>query len=690
MKKKDKKLVATKDIKVKEKKEKKGVSFPIRFKLIIAFLIPVSVFLIAGILIYNKCSSTLISNSKKAVNTTVSTISEYISSGGVSAKLIADRLNSEAVACYSGDEPTRVLMSDTKQSLINEASADYLVSDIVLFGDTNYTITSSGVVSGENFAAFSTSKAGEYLAGSDKKSNWIGKHAEFDQAISFDPEAYAISYIRQFNNKSNRFAGYIMVNIQASYINNILNNADLSEGSYTALILKDGTEIVSGDGAFSFGDKPFFQGIIDTKEAGEANVNIDGKDYMFVYSPIDSVDGVVCAVVPSSGVLAAANSIKIYLAIALIICALVATIIGNYFSVDIGKTISKVNQNLQQTSMGDLTTELHLSRKDEFSTLSFNIRNMTGSMKNLIQKMSNVSGELMGSSSTVENNTNTILDMTKAITTAVGYIDEGISQQSIDTANCLNQMEELAGRIEVVQTNANEINEITETAKAAIENGMSTVSELSTHVIETTDVTKGIINEITSLSEEAKEISGIITTIEEISEETNLLALNASIEAARAGEAGRGFSVVADNIRGFATRSTEAAGQIGEIVGNLQARMLQAITAAQKAEGIVNNQEASLKTTINVFDDIRNNVIILSGNLQDITTSMLEIEKAKNDTLSAIESISSTSTETSASASELNKTVEKQLEAVEKLNEAVSVLQQNASDLDESVSIFKI
>jgi len=690
MKKKEKNL--SKKPKAKSSKIKDGnrVSFPIRFKLIIAFLIPFLVFFIAGALIYSKCSNALITNSKASVNTTVSTISEYISSGGVSAKLIADRLNSQAVQCYSDEEPTRMLVNDTKQLLINEATADYLVSDIVLFGDTDYTITSSGVISGENFAAFANSKASEYLATTDKKSNWIGKHTEFDQAISFDPESYAMSYIRQFNNKSNRFAGYIMVNIQTSYINDILNNADLSEGSYTALVLKDGTEIVSGDGAFSFGDKAFFTGIIDSKEAGEANVSVDGKDYMFVYSPIDSVDGVVCAVVPSKSVLAAANSIKKYLAIALIICAIVAIVLGNYFALDIGKTIRKVNKNLQQTSMGDLTTELHLQRKDEFSTLSFNIRNMTASMKKLIQKMSDVSSGLMTSSNTVENNTNTILDMTKAITTAVGYIDDGISQQSSDTANCLNQMEELAGRIEVVQANTTEINEITETAKSAIENGMNTVAELSTHVIETTDVTKGIINEITSLSEEAKEISGIITTIEEISEETNLLALNASIEAARAGEAGRGFSVVADNIRGFATRSTEAAGQIGQIVGNLQARMQQAITAAQKAEGIVNTQEASLKTTIDVFDDIRNKVITLSGNLQDINSSMLEIEKAKNDTLSAIESISSTSTETSASASELNKTVEKQLEAVEKLNEAVTILQHDASDLDESVSIFKI
>ena len=189
-------------------------------------------------------------------------------------------------------------------------------------------------------------------------------------------------------------------------------------------------------------------------------------------------------------------------------------------------------------------------------------------------------------------------------------------------------------------------------------------------------------NEVTSMDS--------ITTIEDISDETSLLSLNASIEAARAGEAGRGFAVVADNIRGFALRCTEAAGEIGNIVEALRGRMNEIIDIARRAENIVNSEEESLKTTVGVFDEIRTKVADLSGNMEFIVNSIEGIEKAKTDTLEAIESISSTSVETSASAGELNETAKKQLEAVEKLNNAVTVLQQNAANLDESVGIFKI
>ena len=367
-----------------------------------------------------------------------------------------------------------------------------------------------------------------------------------------------------------------------------------------------------------------------------------------------------------------------------------AILLGSYFAGDIGKTINKVNKNLQTTSSGDLTNVLHLSRRDEFSTLSYNIKNMTNSMKNLISKMSQVSTELGESSNLVEDNTNTLLTMTRTITQAVSYIDEGINRQSEDTANCLNQMEKLAGRIAVVQSNASEINSITGYAQNAIENGINVVNELSEHVYDTTYVTKSIIEEIDKLSKDTEAINEIITTIEDISDETSLLSLNASIEAARAGEAGRGFAVVADNIRGFALRCTEAAGEIGNIVEALRGRMNEIIDIARRAETIVNSEEESLKTTVGVFDEIRTKVADLSGNMEFIVNSIEGIEKAKTDTLEAIESISSTSVETSASAGELNETAKKQLEAVEKLNNAVTVLQQNAANLDESVGIFKI
>ena len=680
--------------KIKKVKPEKGVDatkaiISIRVKLVLAFMIPIVAFIIAGLLVSQKSSSLLITSSESAVSSTVNTIAEYVNSGGEAAALIANRVSTDATQVFSGT-PTDNQKNNMKLTLANEATADYLVSGIAVIADGYDSITNMGIKKGDSFAAFDGSAAGSYVNANNKEASWVGSHKELDAITTFNSDAYALSYVSPFINMNNEFGGYIVVDIKNAYITDVLNQAELAEGSYVALIGNDGHEVISGDGAFTFADKDFYQAIKGATESGNNTVSANGQDYMFVYAPAEKMDAMICGIVPRSSVLAGAKSIKAYLVIAVIICAIVALVLGNYFALDIGKAIKKVNKDMQETASGDLTGELHLSRKDEFRTLSANIRNMKSSMKKLIVKMGDVSGELVGSANTVDDNSKLLADISQDISTAVDDIDTGIARQSEDTSNCLAQMEELASSIEVVQSNTAKISDITSTTRTAIDGGMNVVNELSEHVYETTDVTKGIIEEIGKLTEEAQSITSIITTIEDIAEETNLLALNASIEAARAGEAGRGFAVVADNIRGFALRSSEAAGEIGDIVGKLQNRMAVAIETAEKAESIVNTQEQSLKTTINVFNDISAHIQDLSNNLDSIITSMNGIERAKEDTLSAVESISSTSIQTGASASELSKIVDKQLASVEQLGQAVVVLQQNASDLDEAVSIFKV
>lgn len=682
--------MAKKERNLKKKSTKQlDVIISIRFKLIVAFLLPVAAFLIAGFFISQKCSSLLVESGESAVSSTVNTIAEYVNSGGEAASLIASRLENDATQCFTGT-PTDNQKNNAKLSLANEATAEYLVSGISIIADGYDSITNYGIKKGDAFKTFDSSAAGTFLNDNNRESSWVGSHAELDEITTFKTDSYALSYVRPFINMNNTFGGYIIVDIKDSYISDVLNKAELAEGSYVALVGKDGHENVSGNGEFSFVDKEFYQKVKDSEEAGSINVTFGGSDYMFVYAPAEKMDAMICGIVPRASVLAGAQSIKMYLITVYIICTIIALVLGNYFAVDIGKTIRKVNKDMQKTASGDLTEELHLYRKDEFRTLSASIREMKDSMKKLISQVGTVSSDLVGSADSVDESSKLIYDVTQDITATVDDISDGISRQSEDTSNCLSQMEELASSIEIVQSNAGKISDIANDTKNAIDGGMNTVNELSERVLETTDVTKGIIDEIVSLSEEAEAITGIITTIEDISDETNLLALNASIEAARAGEAGRGFAVVADNIRGFALRSNEAAGQIGAIVGKLQNRMAEAIKTAERAEGIVNSQETSLNTTIEVFNDINRHIIDLSGNLDEILGSINGIEKAKNDTLAAVESISETSMRTGKSASKLNDNVESQLRSVKNLGDAVVVLKQNASELDEAVSIFKI
>ena len=663
----------------------------IKVKLFIAFLIPIALFIVTGILIYSKCSNTLIDNSETSTYTTLSTLNEYFESGFDAASLIATRLsvNETVINAYSSGATT-TMVNDAKVAVSNEATADYLVAYITIIGKDQDTASSKGVLSADAYQAFVDSPAGQIVAASEDKIIWIGSHPEMDEVLRYETSDYAISGVMPFTDRFNKPAGYIIIDIKTEYVSDILANANFGDGSMVGLVNTDGSENTVSEDNFTFFDKDFYQEALEKGEAGSKDQKYDGTDYSYVYTPVESTGGMVCALVPKDNILAGVKTIQLYLIIAIFICAIFALVLGNLIANNISKAIVLVNKTLKQTSSGDLTSTLNLNRKDEFKALSFNLTNMIVSMKNLIQKMTHVSGTLSESAGTVSNNAQLLFDVTKNITDAVGYIDDGISQQSEDTESCLNQMSDLATKINVVQNNVSEIGNITSTTKAAVNDGMVIVTDLCSHVNDTTNVTKEIIEEINVLNQDALSINEIIATIEDIAEETDLLSLNASIEAARAGEAGRGFAVVADNIRKFAERSNEAAGEIRKIVGALQSRMAHTIKTAGKASEIVAQQEASLDSTINIFSQIRDHVATLASDLENINSSIEGMELAKNDTMLAIESISATSNETEAAANELSKSVEKQLHSVQELNDAVSHLQENAMDLDISVSIFKI
>lgn len=663
----------------------------IKVKLFVAFLVPIALFVVTGILIYSKCSNTLIENSETSTYTTLSTLNEYFESGFEAASLIATRLsiNETVINAYSSGATT-TMANDAKVAVSNEATADYLVAYITIIGEDNDTASSKGVLSGEAYQAFVDSPAGQLVAASDKRITWIGSHPEMDEVLRYETSDYALSGVMPFTDRFNKPAGYIIIDIKTEYVADILTNANFGEGSIVGLVNSDGSETTSGKEDFAFFAQDFYQEALSTGESGSKDQEYSGTDYSYVYTPVESTGGMVCALVPKDNILSGVKTIQIYLVVAIFICAVFALVLGNLIANNIAKAIVLVNKILKKTSGGDLTSTLNLNRKDEFKALSFNLTNMIVSMKTLIQKMMHVSGTLSESAGTVSDNAQLLFDVTKNITDAVGYIDDGISQQSTDTESCLNQMSDLATKINVVQQNVSEIDNLTATTKSAVNDGMVIVTDLSSHVNDTTNVTKEIIEEINVLNQDALSINEIIETIEDIAEETDLLSLNASIEAARAGEAGRGFAVVADNIRKFAERSNEAAGEIRKIVGALQNRMAHTIKTAGKASEIVAQQETSLNSTINIFSQIRDHVAQLSHDLENINSSIEGMELAKNDTMLAIESISTTSNETEAAANELSKSVERQLHSVEELNEAVRHLQENALDLDTSVSIFKI
>lgn len=665
----------------------------LRTKLIIVFLLPICLFVLTSVLIYSVSSKTLTSTYEDSADSNVVTLGKYFELVFENVELMSTRLSvNESVTGYysGGTRQTESMLMNAKLAINSELVADEYISQIVVIAQTGKACTDKGPVNDDVYSAFCESEEGKYVQENIVDHLWIESHPSIDEFTGKGTDVYGMSYVKVLKSSTNKPVGYIIIDVKRDFLQSILDDAKISDQSIQALVLDRGGQILSGNGETNFAETEFYEkALSNDAERGGEYVTYDGEEVFFAYRKIEN-NMMVCAVLPKEEMMAGAQQISQYSIISVMLCALAAIILGIVLSGSISRALNNANKALKKTADGDLTAQIVTKRKDEFRILSANITEMIKSMKGLIKKMTSVSDFVSSSADAVQGNSQLLLEVMNQMNSAVLDINSGIVQQAKDTEECASQMEDLSDKIEEVHKRTTQVNELTKETQDAVNEGMVIVQNLGEKVENSTEITREIIAEIDELSKESSAISSIIETINEIAEETNLLSLNASIEAARVGEAGKGFAVVSLEIRKLADQSGKAGMQISEIIHHIQERMSATIKTAEKAGEIVGTQSEALGSTIKVFNSINDQIQELGENVTHIVGSVNGIEVAKEDTISAIESISATANETEAASAELGNSSHKLLNAAHELNEAVLRLQEGAEDLDNSVKIFKV
>jgi methyl-accepting chemotaxis protein len=311
-------------------------------------------------------------------------------------------------------------------------------------------------------------------------------------------------------------------------------------------------------------------------------------------------------------------------------------------------------------------------------------------MRGLIEEVQGVGGKVDNSAEILSETTEQLLTATKDITSTIENIEQGIVQQASDTEQCLILMTTFSEEINKVNGSAYEIEQIANNTKPITNEGLIIMDELSGKAKETSDITQIVIEKVEEFKTLSTDISVIVETMSMIADQTNLLSLNAAIEAARSGEAGRGFTVVAQEIRKLADKSLQSVAQVQSIVEDIQVKANETVITARRAEDVVDSQMKSLDKSVQMFGNINQHVGDLVGNLNDILAGIKHIETAKEDVLTAIESISAVSEETAASAEEMSITATNQIGSVEGLKQAANALAEDAGKLNLSLKRFKI
>lgn len=684
---------------VKAKKEGLKILGGIKTKLIGAFMIPVILIIILGLMSYKKSSEGIISNYESSTLTGMETLAKYLSLGfdTVASKATQLSTNENMMKSFSGIWENDIITQISKRSELeswvfaNLLTEKYM-ANIYVIADDSTPIIVNGKLGKEAYAEFMNSQEYKALKDSGESNIWVGYHNTLDKSSGQASDKYSISCIKIMDGLAKKEIGYIIIDISPAFVQDALADCNLPEGSISAVVTADGREIYSDYNlvpeGFSFKEEGLL--VDNDSESGSGYVDYNGGEYLFLHSKMKTGGAFVYALVPREMITKQAEEVKEITIIIVVIATIIAIGCGFTLASGIGSTIHKVNKVLAKTAKGDLTARAKVRRRDEFRVLSNSINNMIDSMKHLIYQMMGVSRHVSSSAVDLSQTSSMMLSATRSITQAVDDIESGINQQAMDAEQCLHQMSTLAEQIGNVSHNAQEISHVADNTKDTVKQGIHIVGTLGAAAKDNSEITEIVIQDIEELEEKSNSISSIVKTINDIAFQTNLLSLNASIEAARAGTAGRGFSVVADEIRKLAEQSSQAAGEIGSIISLIQSQTKRTVNNAKRAEASVSSQESALKDTVQIFEMIQNSVDGLSSNLHVILKGVDQIEKTKDGTLEAIQSISSTSEETAAAATELSVTADKQLHSVEALNQAAEQLGEDAKNLEGAIRIFKV
>lgn len=266
---------------------------------------------------------------------------------------------------------------------------------------------------------------------------------------------------------------------------------------------------------------------------------------------------------------------------------------------------------------GDLTRHLEVTGRDEASRLMQALNQMSGKLRSTIQDISGASTQL--STAAVE------------MTSITESADRTLQQQNSEIEQAATAVNEMSAAVEEVARNATSTSQAAQQSSASADLGNSRVAETLTAMQALTGLVEGSSAQVLALAGQAQDISKVLSVIRGIAEQTNLLALNAAIEAARAGEQGRGFAVVADEVRALAHRTQTSTQEIEQMISAIQAGSSATVESMQKSTQEVHSTRKTAEDAGQSLRQIANSVLeINERNLQIATASEQQAHVARD------------------------------------------------------------
>ncbi|SES05055.1 methyl-accepting chemotaxis sensory transducer with Cache sensor [Gracilibacillus ureilyticus] len=500
-----------------------------------------------------------------------------------------------------------------------------------------------------------------------------------------------------FYDNSNQKQGVITSDYVLDSIQSIISAIQVEETGYAVLIDENGNllsypekeEVLNTKLAEVMNEQESVTSLLEN-DKGNMLSEVNGKKYEIHYQALPNVGWKVLLFAPTDELYASLPHLLQQLIIISVVLIILIVLIVFFIGRSLSKSTKELNGHLEILATGDLTNRSNSVSKDEIGQMSRYLNNSVQSLQNMLKSIednishvASTSEQLSASSEEINSSVDEVANSIQEVADNATSQHDISSKLSASSANMHHRLEKMAKSFESMNKDADDTTHIAEDGSKIVKEVVDTIRELEQQI-------RASSQKIYELDKKSDKIGEMAKLITDITEQTNLLALNAAIEAARAGESGKGFSVVAEEVRKLAEQTGQASKEINDMTNDIQQVVSQSVTMMEQSQHIATEGIQSVETSGKSFESITASIYSLSSKMNELTNDMttnLSEMKSVHDLSAEVQDYSSN---TSNHAVNVSATTEEQVSMMAEIARAAESLSVMAQELQEEMAKFKI